>query len=78
MQGIILIILTFCAVVGVKEKALNAKKDFPSSIMDGAVSFFNDFKKVVCTKKIQKSDTEKNQDSSPLEEPSSDGDESNK
>ncbi|ELP5898492.1 hypothetical protein QTV49_000366 [Vibrio vulnificus] len=47
MGILILVLIVFSAVVGVKHKAKNAESDLPSCVMDGAKDFFIDVKLVI-------------------------------
>lgn len=47
MGILILILILFSVVVGVKHKAKNSEVDLPSCVMDGAKDFFGDAKVVI-------------------------------
>lgn len=47
MGILILVLIVFFAVVGVKHKAVNAEADLPSCVMDGTKAFLIDVKTVI-------------------------------
>lgn len=65
MGILILVLIVFSAVVGVKHKAVNAEADLPSCVMDGTKAFFIDVKAVIAglsKKKPKEEDNSKAED----------------